>query len=114
MLVRTRGKAKQSTLKPSKMQLGEARSQLKDSKDIQAKLRVLQQNKIPVGVISELYDPTLNEFIAQAFTSVPIELIEFLQKLDAPLEEKLEILEEFNNLAKALKDEFLNELADIE
>ncbi|NVM31800.1 MAG: hypothetical protein HWN65_23375, partial [Candidatus Helarchaeota archaeon] len=110
---RTRSKPSVVGIKPSKMQLGDARSQLNQSESIPEKIHVLQKNNIPVELVVELYDPQLTDFFGQAFTSVPMELVEFLQKLDAPLEEKLEILEEFNNLTDELKQEFLEELTKI-
>ncbi|NVM54384.1 MAG: hypothetical protein HWN66_11835, partial [Candidatus Helarchaeota archaeon] len=100
-------------LKFNKAAMGEVRSALKEVIPVEEKVVVLQRNNFPIELISELYDGNLTDFFSQTFTTVPIQLIEFLQKVDAPLEEKLEILEEFNNLSDEQKEEFLKELTEL-
>lgn len=99
--------------KSSKMVLGEVRRQLKDASSSDQKLRVLQDNGISIETIPELYDETLNKLISQHFTTPPIKLLEFLQRADMLIQDKLEIIQEFNNLSETKKKEFLDELSSL-
>ncbi|NVM28432.1 MAG: hypothetical protein HWN65_06285, partial [Candidatus Helarchaeota archaeon] len=116
LVLRTRSKSRAEGIiapKFNKAAMGEVRSALNKVLPVEEKVVVLQKNNFPIELISELYDGTLSDYFSQIFTTVPIQLIEFLQKVDAPLEEKLEILEEFNNLSDEQKEEFLKELTEL-
>jgi hypothetical protein len=79
---------------------------------IEEKIRALRQNQISIETISDLADAQLTEYFSQPFMNLPKELIDFLQKLDAPIEDKLELIEEFKHLSPELKKEFLKELTE--
>ncbi|MHA1264513.1 MAG: right-handed parallel beta-helix repeat-containing protein [Candidatus Helarchaeota archaeon] len=109
-IMRMRHKEADGTARISKSQLKELRSILREKRQIIEKLKVLQKYKIPIPLISELLDQPINQFFEQNFVPIPLSLLEFLQKLDAPLEDKLEILTEYRHLPNELKKEFLEEL----
>ncbi len=114
-VVRSRRKPKAKfvpQLKTTKILIGEVRRQLKDESSLEGKIKVLQDNAVPLEIIPELYDEVLLKFFKQDFTSVPIDLLEFLQKIDLPVEDKLEIIMEFKNLSDSRKAEFLEELKE--
>ncbi|MHA1130014.1 MAG: NosD domain-containing protein, partial [Candidatus Helarchaeota archaeon] len=96
----------------SKVQIQELRANLRNVKSVQEKIQLLKENAILLSTIFELQDTELSEYFGQYFTSPPIHLIEFLQRLDASLEDKREILKEFNNLTAEQQKEFLDELPE--
>ena len=65
---------------------------------IQEKVLFLDQNDIPVSLIPDLKDKALSDFITQNFIGVSPEIKEKIMSLDIPDGEKLEILEEFDNI----------------
>ncbi|MHA1426062.1 MAG: NosD domain-containing protein [Candidatus Helarchaeota archaeon] len=94
----------------SKIQIQEIKERLRNVKSVQEKIQLLKENAIPLSAVSDLQDAKLMEYFEQYFASLPIQLIEFLQRLNAPLEDKLEIITEYKNLSGNLKQEFLEEL----
>jgi len=89
------------------------KSEWKENLSIEDKIRALQRNFISIEEFAELSDAELSGYFNQAFTPIPIKLIEFLQRLDAPLEDKMEIIAEFNNLSEEQKQEYLKELNEL-
>ncbi len=111
LVIRSRNRAAQTAaLKPSKFDLREVGKRLRDASSIEEKIRVLHTGAVPLEIIRSLDDAEVISYFNQQFASLPIQLIEFLQRLDAPPEDKAEIIAEFNNLSKSQKKEFLNEL----
>jgi parallel beta-helix repeat protein len=112
-VMRSRSRTAQTApLKPSKFDLREVGKRLRDASSIEEKIRVLHDGAVPLEIIGSLDDEDVISYFNQQFASLPIQLIEFLQRLDAPLEDKAEIIAEFNNLSTAQKKEFLNELSE--
>jgi hypothetical protein len=89
------------------------KSEWKETLAIEDKIRALQRNAIGIEELAELSDPELTSYFTQTFINVPIKLIEFLQRLDAPLNDKVEIIAEFNNLSEEQKQEYLKELNEL-
>ncbi|NHI91896.1 MAG: hypothetical protein EAX96_05295 [Candidatus Lokiarchaeota archaeon] len=80
---------------------------------LEEKLNMLISNEIPLNNVAALKDAELNNFLIQNFMILPNEFIEFLLKIDATVEEKLEIIEIFKNLPKEAQQDFLKELMDL-
>jgi len=97
----------------TKPKLKGVKSEWKESLAIEDKIRALKRNLISIEELAELSDAELSGYFNQAFTPIPIKLIEFLQRLDAPLEDKMEIIAEFNNLSEEQKQEYLKELTEL-
>ena len=93
-----------------KTNISEAKSLFsKPSITLEEKLRILIANDIPLSNVPELKDTELNQYLYQDLMILPNEFIEILMKLDATIEEKLEIIEEFKNIPKEFQQDFLKE-----
>jgi len=84
-----------------------------ESASIEDKIKALQRSMVPIETLTRLPDAELSNYFKQSLMVIPIQLIEFLQRLDAPLEDKLEIIAEFNNLSEEQKQEYLKELTEL-
>jgi hypothetical protein len=118
IVVRVRSKPKRAQvvsqqLMSTKDKLKGIKSEWKETLAIEDKIRALQRNAIGIEELAELSDPELTSYFTQTFINVPIKLIEFLQRLDAPLNDKVEIIAEFNNLSEEQKQEYLKELNEL-
>jgi parallel beta-helix repeat protein len=91
----------------------EIKTKIIEAGTVEDKIQVLEQNSFPVNSIFDLNDKDLNSYFNQDFATMPVELLEFVQKLDAPLDNKIEIIEEFNNLSEEKKEQFLKELTEL-
>jgi len=114
--VRSKPKGRKISSAPltgSTAKLKQIKSEWKENLSIDDKIRALQKNMIAIEELLELSDMELSNYLKQTFITIPIKLIEFLQRLDAPLDDKLEIIGEFNNLSEEQKREFLSELTEI-
>jgi NADH:ubiquinone oxidoreductase subunit 3 (subunit A) len=118
VVVKVRSKPKRTQMASQqfsvvKDKLKGVKSEWKDNLSIEDKIRALQRNVISIEELAELSDADLSGYFNQAFIPIPIKLIEFLQRLDAPLEDKVEIIAEFNNLSEEQKQEYLKELNEL-
>ncbi|HUX99022.1 MAG TPA: hypothetical protein VMV49_05675, partial [Candidatus Deferrimicrobium sp.] len=78
--------------------------------NLEAKLKVLSENKIPIEQITKIDDFELLQLIQQEINTIPPEIKEKILQLDISPEEKMQILEEFKEISEDLQKEFLKEL----
>ena len=70
----------------------------------------MYEDGIPIDSISKLYDSELNDYFEKNLATLSTEIKDRIMKLDIPLEDKIYIIEEFQNLPEKLQKEFLEEL----